>query len=293
MLTTTIMRQLIRVTFAASLLWCGVAWSASLTLESGNMLKLSPGVTQLQYSELHLHANSLLLIPASVECVSVTLWQLGADAKVVLLPRSTPIEWQVDRAILAAGSALVGRGAEGETGEPGTAGADIVLTINEWQIDDFAIDVRGGNGGNGWAGIDGVPGEDASCVWLSDASAGLDGGDGGMGGNGGRGGHVILNVPPATSLQMVDFRLSGGAAGNGGAAGLGGLGGKAANCAVYDYAAAAHGKPGRRGASGESGAVGRVTVGHLAAKAKESSSQGNNQRNINDVEHLSAQQQSQ
>lgn len=236
-----------------ALLSCSwVLADAQVKVEANTLLRLPSGGANLVLARLEVADNATLLLPASLNELTVTELRLGRAAHIGIAPSAQAFSLQVQRAELAAGSHISARGAAGTSKKPATAGRDLNLRLASVQLSDLTLDVRGGAGAAGRKGKDGVAGESAGCLW-GQATAGENGQLAGDGQPGAAGGQLRLAVPTDFPAQALTLKLQGGAGGLAGMAGSGGSGGATNDCLLYD---AAGGSPGRVGAAGKLGLSG-------------------------------------
>jgi hypothetical protein len=131
----------------------------------------------------------------------------------------------------------------------------------------IVIDASGGAGGRGGKGGDGGDGKDQGEGQSSPGTGG-DAGNGGTGGNGGSGGALLVyyDLIAAKHMDKIEFKVNGGAAGQGGKRGKRGQGGKDPNDdrstagKVLFGSGKSRGEKGSYGEDGQPGEDGEVSL---------------------------------
>ena len=160
---------------------------------------------------------------------------------------------------LADGSVIAAQGSSGSFEKPASAGRNLVLRLQDVQVENLLIDVRGGVGAPGYDGLDGGSAQTSGCLWGSGRSAG-NGQDGAAGQQGAAGGVVRLEVPEQFDVEKGKVRLEGGAGGAGGKPGKAGPRSEEKGCWFYSVAGEKPGAQGQGGAEGAKGSEGRLEV---------------------------------
>ncbi len=235
-------------------------WGQAFQVPENGLLRLPNLGQQAQLDKLDIAKGGKLLIPASIEQLTLAELTMGKDARISVAPRGSEFVLILKQAQFSDGSVLAAVGSHGDVGVPGGRGTDLRLVIESTSIENLVIDTRGGQGGNGWPGSAGESGKDAAC-WGFGSSAGTDGGDGSNGLPGGDGGNIILSLAESHWLEVIDIRQQGGAGGQAGAAGAGGKGGGEARCWLYSLGESANnGKTGQAGQPAQAGRAGILSV---------------------------------
>ena len=152
------------------------------------------------------------------------------------------------------------KGFDGDNGESGGRGVDIVIYASHIVWGDFIINTTGGKGGD--AGHGGKGGKGSNAVKCK--HEGQDGGEGGKGGDGGYGGsagkveiyYKTLETLYGHPVTSENFKMGGGAGGLAGSAGHGGRGGNSANVS-FPGCDRDGGNEGSKGIPGRPGGIGQ------------------------------------
>jgi len=236
------------------------AWGQAFQVPENGLLRLPNLGQQVQLQKLDIAKGGKLLVPASIEQLTLTDLIMGEDARISVAPRNTEFVLILKKAQFADGSVLAAVGSHGDVGVPGGRGTDLRVVIESTKIENLVIDTRGGQGGDGWPGAAGEQGKDAAC-WGFGSSSGTDGGDGSNGLPGGDGGNIILSLAESHWLEVIDIRQQGGDGGQAGAAGTGGQGGSEARCWLYSLGEnASSGQAGQAGLPAQAGRAGILSV---------------------------------
>ncbi|MCY1279864.1 hypothetical protein D9M68_481340 [compost metagenome] len=236
---------------------------AQVSVAPHTLLRLPTTTGLLVLDRLEIADAGTLLIPSTVNEIRVGELRLGQEARIGIAPGEHEFRLEARRAELGTGSQISARGAAGSQQKPATPGRNLSLRLEQVDLADLTLDVRGGAGAPGYAGLDGAAGKSAGCAW-GQAGRGHDGQDGGDGQPGAPGGQVRLEVPENFSADSLQVRLDGGAGGAGGVAGQGGRGGAAKGCWLYSTEGAGNGRAGQAGQPGPSGGEGRFNLVRFA-----------------------------
>lgn len=231
----------------------------SYEIASNGLLRLPASQARLELKNIEIHSHAQLLVPTSVQSLTIDELKMAEGARLFVAPRSEPFELNIRTASFADGSTISARGVTGEVGVPGGKGTDLLLSVAQAQVTNLRIDVRGGDGGAGWNGVPGSDGRKAAC-WGRGSHAGSAGGDGANGLSGGQGGNVELKLADKRWLEVIDLMQAGGQAGEAGKGALGGAEGQAAECWLYRVNSASEGSAGTDGQSGREGPRGSLRV---------------------------------
>ncbi|CAD5109226.1 hypothetical protein PSEWESI4_03522 [Pseudomonas carbonaria] len=222
---------------------------AQVKVAPHTLLRLPTTTGLLVLDRLEIADAGTLLIPSTLTEIRVGELSLGREASIGIAPSDQEFRLEARHAEFGAGSRISARGAAGSHEKPATAGRNLSLRLEQADLADLILDVRGGAGAPGYAGLDGANGKSAGCAW-GQASRGHDGLNGGDGRPGGAGGRIRLEVPEDFPAENVQVRLEGGAGGVAGTAGQGGRGGSAKGCWIYSTdgpAMADRDRPGNQG----------------------------------------------
>lgn len=243
-----------------ALLSCSWALAdTQVKVEANTLLRLPASGATLVLTRLEVAEHATLLLPAKLNELRVTELLLGRDAHIGIAPSVQGFRLVVLGGDLAAGSHISTRGAAGNSKKPALAGRNLNLRLENVQLTDLTLDLRGGAGAAGHNGQDGLAGEAGGCLW-GQASDGEDGQPAGNGQPGAAGGQLRLEVQADFDPQVLKFNLQGGAGGAAGAAGQGGRGGAVNNCLFYDTAGGSAGHAGAAGKAGSPGSDGSFTL---------------------------------
>lgn len=228
-------------------------------VEAHNLLKLPARTGSLVLERVDVADHATLLIPAGITLLRIETLRMGQGSRLGIAPSEQPLRLEVVQGDVGAGSHITASGLAGSMQKAASAGRDLSLRLENVQVADMTLDVRGGIGAPGYQGLAGADGDTAGCLW-GEASKGWDGQAGGDGQSGGAGGRVRLEVPQAFPVEALRVRLEGGAGGAAGEGGEGGRGGEGKVCLVYKAEAARDGRPGQPGRAGAPGNNGSLDV---------------------------------
>ncbi|MEN0105443.1 MAG: collagen-like protein [Pseudomonas sp.] len=232
---------------------------ATVSVASNSMLRLPNTTSTLLLDRLDIADSATLVVPATVTEIRVGELRMGRDAHLSIVPSPEPFRLEARHGELATGAYINARGASGSFDKPATPGRNLSLRLEQVQVGELTIDVRGGIGRPGYQGLDGADGKAPGCTW-GQAEPGYDGQNGGDGQTGAPGGQVRLEVPNTVAENLLTVKVDGGLGGAGGEAGKGGQGGAAKGCLVYRADGAKAGKPGLPGQPGGNGSAGSFNL---------------------------------
>lgn len=238
-------------------LTCSAAGNVSV--EPNTVLRLPVKGDSLSLDRVSVGSEGALLIPARVKVLKIGELDLGKNARIGVFPGGEALQIEVKHGRLADGSVIAAQGGSGSFSKPASAGRSLVLRLQDVQVENLLIDVRGGVGAPGYDGLDGGSAQTSGCLWGSGQSAG-DGQNGADGQPGAAGGVVRLEVPQPFDVARVKVRLEGGAGGAGGKPGKAGVRSSERGCLFYSVAGERPGSEGQGGASGPVGREGRLDV---------------------------------
>lgn len=244
----------------------GCSWAMAdtqLKVEANTLLRLPASSATLVLNRLEVAEHATLLLPAHLNELRITELLMGPDAHIGIASSAQAFQLVVLHGDLAAGSHISTRGATGNSKSPALAGRNLNLRLENVQVSDLTLDLRGGVGAAGQRGLDGLAGEAGGCLW-GQASAGENGQSAGDGQPGAAGGQLRIEVPTDFDPQALKIKLQGGAGGAAGVAGNGGRGGVVNDCLVYDAAGGSTGAMGAAGKVGSQGAEGSFKLLPLA-----------------------------
>ncbi|MGY4535202.1 hypothetical protein ACVW0Y_004355 [Pseudomonas sp. TE3786] len=230
-----------------------------VSVAANSMLRLPNSTSTLLLDRLQIAESATLVVPASVTEIRVGNLEMGRDAHISIAPGGEPFRLQARHAELATGVHINARGASGSFEKPASPGRNLSVRLEQAQVGELSVDVRGGIGAPGYQGLDGADGEPAGCTW-GQAGDGYDGQNGGNGQTGAAGGQVRFEVPANFPAELLTVKVDGGVGGAAGEAGKGGLGGASKGCVVYHAAGAKPGKPGQPGQPGGNGSAGSFNL---------------------------------
>lgn len=238
-------------------LTCSAAGTVSV--EPNTVLRLPVKGDSLSLDRISVGSEGALLIPSRVKVLKVGELDLAKNARLGVFPGSDALQIEVLHGNLADGSVIAAQGSSGSFEKPASGGRNLVLRLQDVQVENLLIDVRGGVGAPGYDGLDGGSGQTSGCLWGSGRSAG-DGQDGATGQPGAAGGVVRLEVPEQFDVERVKVRLEGGAGGAGGKPGKAGARSGEKGCWFYSVAGEKPGSEGKGGVEGSKGGEGRLEV---------------------------------
>ncbi|MBO3276360.1 collagen-like protein [Pseudomonas schmalbachii] len=231
----------------------------SIQVEANTVLRLPAKSESLSLDRVTVAEQGALLIPARVKVLRIEHLQLGKNARLGVFPNQEPLRIEVLDGQLADGSVIAAQGASGSFQKPASAGRNLVLHLQNVDVTNLLVDVRGGVGAPGFDGLDGADARAGGCLWGSSQAAG-DGQNGGDGQPGAAGGVVRLEVPQGFPVELVKVRLEGGVGGAPGKPGKGGARSGERGCLIYSQSGGVGGQPGQPGAAGAAGTAGRLEV---------------------------------
>lgn len=238
-------------------LTCSAA--GTVVVEPNTVLRLPVKGDSLSLDRISVGSEGALLIPARVKVLRIGELDLAKNARLGVFPGNDALQIEVLHGNLADGSVIAAQGGSGSFSKPASAGRNLVLHLQDVQVANLLIDVRGGVGAPGYDGLDGGSAQTSGCLWGSGRSAG-DGQDGAVGQSGAAGGVVRLEVPAHFELERVKVRLEGGAGGAGGKPGKAGARSSEKGCWFYSVAGEKPGADGQGGTVGPAGHEGRLDV---------------------------------
>ncbi|MDF3933944.1 collagen-like protein [Pseudomonas citronellolis] len=235
------------------------ASAASVQVEANTVLRLPVKGESLNLARISVAEGGALLIPSRVKVLHIEELDLQKNARIGVFPGEQPLRIEVVHGTLADGSVIAAQGASGSFRHPASPGRNLTLRLQDVQVANLLVDVRGGVGAPGYDGLDGAEGRRGGCLWGG-AEQGGDGQDAGDGQTGGAGGVVRLEVPQQFAVERVKVRLEGGAGGAPGKPGKAGARSGDKGCLLYTVDGGGAGRQGRDGRSGPSGDQGRLDV---------------------------------
>ncbi|KRV69018.1 hypothetical protein [Pseudomonas citronellolis] len=235
------------------------ASAASVQVEANTVLRLPVKGESLSLERVRVAEGGALLIPSRVKVLHIDALDLQKNARLGVFPGEQPLRIEVARGHLADGSVIAAQGASGSFHRPASAGRTLTLRLQDVQVENLLVDVRGGVGAPGYDGLDGANARSGGCLWGG-AEQGGDGQDAGDGQTGGAGGVVRLEVPQQFPVELVKVRLEGGAGGAPGKPGKAGARSGEKGCLLYSVDGGKAGHDGGAGKPGPSGAQGRLDV---------------------------------
>lgn len=233
--------------------------AGAVSVEANSVLRLPVKGDSLSLDRVSVGPEGALLIPSQVRELKIGELDLAKNARLGVFPGSDALLIEVRHGSLADGSVIAAQGSSGSFEKPASGGRNLVLRLQDVQVENLLIDVRGGVGAPGYDGLDGGNAQTSGCLWGSGRSAG-DGQDGAEGQSGAPGGVVRLEVPEQFDVEKIRVRLEGGAGGAGGKPGKAGARSAEKGCWFYSVAGEKPGAEGRGGAEGPVGSEGRLDV---------------------------------
>jgi len=233
--------------------------AGNVSVEANTVLRLPVKGDSLSLDRVSVGPEGALLIPARVKELKIGELELAKNARLGVFPGRNSLQIEVQHGNLADGSVIAAQGSSGSFEKPASAGRNLVLHLQDVQVENLLIDVRGGVGAPGYDGLDGGSAKTSGCLWGSGKSAG-DGQNGANGQQGASGGLVRLEVPEHFDVERIKVRLEGGAGGAGGKPGKAGLRSGEKGCWFYSVAGEKSGAQGQGGAEGSKGSEGRLDV---------------------------------
>ncbi|QRY81882.1 collagen-like protein [Pseudomonas sp. PDNC002] len=233
--------------------------AGSVSVEANTVLRLPVKGDSLTLDRVTVGPEGALLIPSRVKELKIGELDLAKNARLGVFPGSDVLQIDVQHGNLADGSVIAAQGSSGSFEKPASGGRNLVLHLQDVQVQNLLIDVRGGVGAPGYDGLDGGSAQTSGCLWGGGRSAG-DGQNGADGQQGAAGGVVRLEVPEHFDVERVKVRLEGGAGGAGGKPGKAGARSGEKGCWFYSVAGEQPGSEGKGGAEGAKGSEGRLEV---------------------------------
>lgn len=233
--------------------------AGNVSVQPNTVLRLPVKGDSLSLDRISVGAEGALLIPSQVKVLKIGELDLAKNARLGVFPGGETLQIEVRHGNLADGSVIAAQGSSGSFEKPASAGRNLVLRLQDVQVANLLIDVRGGVGAPGYDGLDGGSAQTSGCLWGSGRPAG-DGQNGADGRSGAAGGVVRLEVPEQFDVKRVKVRLEGGAGGAGGKPGKAGPRSSEKGCWFYSVAGEGPGSEGKGGVEGPKGGEGRLEV---------------------------------
>ncbi|AGI23334.1 hypothetical protein H681_07290 [Pseudomonas sp. ATCC 13867] len=233
--------------------------AGNVSVQANTVLRLPVKGDSLSLDRISVGEEGALLIPSRVKVLKIGELDLAKNARLGVFPGGDTLQIDVQHGNLADGSVIAAQGGSGSFSKPASGGRNLVLHLQDVQVENLLIDVRGGVGAPGYDGLDGGSAQTSGCLWGSGRPAG-NGQDGANGSSGAAGGVVRLEVPEQFDVERVRVRLEGGAGGAGGKAGKAGPRSAERGCWFYSVAGERPGSDGKGGTEGPAGREGRLDV---------------------------------
>ena len=122
------------------------ASAASVQVEANTVLRLPVKGESLSLEHVRVAEGGALLIPSRVKVLHIDALDLQKNARLGVFPGEQPLRIEVARGHLADGSVIAAQGASGSFHRPASAGRTLTLRLQDVQVENLLVDVRGGVG---------------------------------------------------------------------------------------------------------------------------------------------------